>query len=177
MMMKAGKNLGKCGPVLLTVEQVSGPVGMDPQLLRNWIAAGILEPPVRGGKGRGRTHLLSCQEAVGVAFCYAMTRADVFNRPRQVRHAMSLFEKMSWDELDTWLKLPKDEWQEEERAAKAARQGWKPVVDDLVHPPEWRAVLHDAFERMWRVYGVIEQETAGHMQRPSKQWRRGSPRA
>jgi hypothetical protein len=112
------------GPVLLTVDEVAKAVEMDPQLLRNYVAAGgIIEPVVRGSKGRAKPHLFSCQQGMGLAWAMACVDAGIFKVRGQVRQLVEAALKDPWDEWERWLRSPDSPWDEEEQAVRALRRG------------------------------------------------------
>jgi DNA-binding transcriptional MerR regulator len=53
-------------PALFRTDEFAELVGMDSQQLRNWVAAGVINPVMRG-TGRGSVHLFSGQQALAMA--------------------------------------------------------------------------------------------------------------
>jgi hypothetical protein len=158
------------GPVLLTVEELASAVEMDPQLLRNYVAAGgIIEPVVRGSKGRGKPHQFSCQQAIGLAMAMACVDAGYFTMRGQVREVVEGFTTAPWDRLEAWYgmwKTRNDPYQQESRAANK----------DLNLSPDWtdilpKQIVQDAARRMLKVFELIE--TKAKKQRAFEELREG----
>jgi hypothetical protein len=152
---RQAKTAGEHGPVFLTVEEVSEPAGFgDPQLLRNWIATGsIIDPAIRGGKGRNNAHQFSCQQAIGLAMAKAAVDAGHYTIRGPVRVLIEGCENTPWQVFDEWLRIPKTPWDQEEKVAASSRR-MDPKLTDIL--PEELCV--EVCRRALRVMQAIDDK-------------------
>jgi hypothetical protein len=135
------------GPALFTVEETAGLIGMDPQLLRNWIAKGVIEPELPGGKNKN--HLLSALQCLRLAFAKTFYEVNEDSFDDLKLGLRDLKEDM--DSWQTWADFarPKTPTEEEEAERKRSLNF---DADELEARREWRRTVRRASDRLKLAY-------------------------
>src|SRR4051812_39155332 len=84
---------------MLVLNVVSDLCGIDPQVLRNRIAAGTLAPAHRGLIRRGKGHRFSMQQAVGICVATELWRSEQGCASSYFSKIVTAFEAMTESEL------------------------------------------------------------------------------
>ena len=61
---------------MLSVKQVCELSGIEPQVLRNWIAAGLVKPTHHGDIGPGKGHEFSVVQSVGLCVVHQLRQTE-----------------------------------------------------------------------------------------------------
>jgi hypothetical protein len=83
-----------------------------PQQLRDWVAAGLIQPMVRGGKGRGRSHYFGAQQVLGMAIVAALNQTCRGCSVAYARRVLDTFGGMTTRQLRAWLG-PDNPWSQQ----------------------------------------------------------------
>lgn len=84
---------------MLTVDDVCRVSGVEPQTLRNWVAAGLVVPAQPGTTARGQGHRFSTMQTVGLAVAEQLRRDERGCVPSYVGKVVQAFGAVTED----WL--------------------------------------------------------------------------
>lgn len=84
---------------MLDIDDVAAVSGVEPQILRNWIANGLITPTQPGGVGRGQGHKFSVAQATGICVAAALHRSERSCALSYLAKVVAAFEAVSEDEL------------------------------------------------------------------------------
>jgi DNA-binding transcriptional MerR regulator len=155
---------------MLTTEEVSGACGLDPQILREWINNGLIEPAMRGGKGRGRSHRFSDKQAVGIA------RATVFYLSKWglsrdgIKSIVSDMEETPDGAMRAWIERVRDPYRQERFAELIARE-----EDSCIREVFER--VHRSHQAAIKMYDAVAPGEAAEAPAPERTMRRKTSRS
>jgi hypothetical protein len=154
------RTTGRAGPapvpdpgpgVLLSLKEVAALCDLPTKVVGEWVLAGVIEPQVKGGKGRGRAAKFSVGQAYGLLTITGLAGTDVGRTPDSIWRV--LYRKWAatpWPALEQLLGVRKDPWTEEELA-----KAMGPRRDPFSVLPEDEALLLALFRRFVRFRNVV----------------------
>jgi hypothetical protein len=106
----------------LTTDEIVRATGLWPQHLNKWVQSGLVKPVRRGRRGPGNSDLYSPQQAVTLAVL-SVTIKNWGSAPAGfVKQQMTSAERVTDQEMQSWLDAKADPWGEENTAAAFAKR-------------------------------------------------------
>jgi hypothetical protein len=145
--------------LLFPIDRVANTIDLETQVLRNWVALGMIRPAMRGRKVRGRPHRFSVQQFIGLAYIVTMHRAGHMSR-RIIKETLQGYEKMSFETLYNWLHRPEDMHVEERVIAASTSNLSGESVHHLLERLYDKKLADECTLRIVNAWMVIEQRLA-----------------
>jgi hypothetical protein len=150
------KQPGRTTRLLFNLDQTAELCQLHPQILRNWLAEGRIEPACRGGPGRGCGHSFSGQQVLGLSVALAMKYTCRGASRDFVDRILASFTAMGDAALAEWLRVGEDARAQESAAAwLAGIPGPKDGMNPLVDPQELALDLQLIKERLAPVEAAL----------------------
>jgi hypothetical protein len=145
--------------LLFPINLVATTIDLDAQVLRNWIALGMVRPAKRGKKVRGPPHRFSVQQFIGLAHIVTMHRAGHMSR-RIIKESLKGFEEMSLEELYEWLHRPEDMHEQERTLAYDRRDITGVSLHQLLAGVYGTKLADECCTRIVKAWKVVEERLA-----------------
>ncbi len=140
--------------IMFPLDETAQCCSLDPQILRNHVKDGFINPAIRGGPGRRNGHRFTFQQVVGITVACWMWESPRGCKMDAFAETVATYEKQSIAALEHQLGLRNDYWSEEEFTKATGRSINDESPELVIGTPQFDDCV-DLYNRLCRVRDLV----------------------